>query len=157
MKSKRRAKAAPTTVQTAFWDTSAIVPLCCLQAQSGQARQTARVYARQVVWWVSLVECMSSFYRLAREGHLTIRETRQALERVEYLRGRWAEVQPTEEVRRQAERLLRTHRLRAADALQLSAALVWCANHPRGRTFVGADNNLAEAAESEGFLVIRLI
>jgi predicted nucleic acid-binding protein len=63
---------------------------------------------------------------------------------------------PTEEVRERAERLLRIHRLRAADALQLAAALVWCEDRPRGRALIGDDGNLSEAARGEGFTIIRL-
>ncbi len=155
MKTKRQRKA--TAPLTAFWDTSGILPLCCSQPQSARARQTSRIYARQVVWWVTSVEAVSSFNRLKREGHLTPSECRQALERFEHLRHRWNEIQPTEEVRHRAERLLSSHQLRAADALQLSAALLWCSNRPRGRVFIGAGGNLSDAAEGEGFTVIRLL
>lgn len=157
MKPKRQRKAAATIPLTAFWDTSGIVPLCCFQPQSARARQTSRIHARQVVWWVTSVEAVSAFNRLKREGHMTPSECRQALERLEHLRRRWNEIQPTEEVRHRAERLLTSHQLRAADALQLSAALVWCSNRPRGRVFIGADGNLSDAAEGEGFTVIRLL
>jgi len=57
-------------------------------------------------------------------------KSRQAFARLDYMRSRWNEVQPTEEVRERAERLLRIHKLRAADALQLAAALVWCDGAP---------------------------
>ncbi|MEK6406294.1 MAG: type II toxin-antitoxin system VapC family toxin [Acidobacteriota bacterium] len=157
MRTKRQRKAAAATPLTAFWDTSGIVPLCCYQPQSARARQTSRIHARQVVWWATAVEAVSSFNRLKREGHITPSECRQALERLEHLRHRWNEIQPTEEVRHRAERLLSSHQLRAADALQLSAALVWCGNRPRGRVFIGADGNLSNAAEGEGFTVIRLL
>ena len=73
------------------------------------------------------------------------------------MRNRWNEVQPTEEVRNRAERLLRIHKLRAADALQLAAALVWCGDRPAGRVLIGADGNLSEAAAAESFTVIRLL
>lgn len=157
MKAKRQRKAAATAPLTAFWDTSGIIPLCCFQPQSARARQTSRIYARQVVWWATSVETISSFNRLKRDGHITPSECRQALERFEHLRHLWNEVQPTEDVKHRAERLLTSHQLRAADALQLSAALVWCVDRPRGRVFIGADCNLADAAESEGFKVIRLL
>jgi uncharacterized protein len=155
MKSKQRPAAAPSL--TAFWDTSGIVPLCCFQNQTSQASQTARIYATQVTWWATAVEVVSSFNRLHRENNLTHESKQQALARLSYLRERWSEIQPTEEVRNTAERLLNVHKLRAADALQLSAALVWCKHHPRGRHFIGADGDLATAAESEGFTVIRLL
>ncbi|HXU39519.1 MAG TPA: type II toxin-antitoxin system VapC family toxin [Blastocatellia bacterium] len=157
MTTKRVRRIKPVAPLTAFWDTSGVVPLCCLQSQSAPARQTARVYARAVVWWATPVEAISSFNRLKREGHLTAKDYGQASARLDHLRRRWSEIQPTEEVRRRAERLLGAHKLRAADALQLSAALVWCSNHPRGRVFIGADGQLSDAAEGEGFTVIRLL
>ena len=154
MKSKGKRKPAPS--MTAFWDTSALVPLCCFQPQSVQARQVARTYSRQVVWWGTIIEVVSSLNRLTRDGTLSVDENRQAFARLDYLRSRWNEVQPTEEVRERAERLLRIHKLRAADALQLAAALVWCENRPRGRALIGDDGNLSEAAHAEGFAIIRL-
>ena len=154
MKTKSRGKPRPTL--TAFWDTSALVPLCCFQPQSAQARQAARTYSRQVVWWGTVIEAVSSLNRLTRDGTLNSKESKQSFARLDYLRDRWNEVQPTEEVRDRAERLLRVHRLRAADALQLAAALVWCRDRPQGRALIGADGNLSEAASAEGFSVIRL-
>jgi uncharacterized protein len=154
MTTKSSRKSRP---MTAFWDTSALVPLCCFQPQSAQARQAARTYSRQVVWWGTAIEAVSSLNQLTREGTLNPKESSQAFARLEYLRGRWNEVQPTDEVRDRAERLLRVHRLRAADALQLAAALVWCGDHPQGRTMIGADGHLSDAAGAEGFAVIRLL
>lgn len=144
------------SAMTAFWDTSALVPLCCFQPQSAQARQAARTYSRQVVWWGTVIEAVSSLNRLTRNGTLDVKENRQAFTRLDYLRSRWNEIQPTEEVRDRAERLLRIHKLRAADSLQLAAALVWCGDRPQGRSLIGADGNLSEAADAEGFTVIRL-
>lgn len=154
METKQKQK--PATTLTAFWDTSAVVPLCCFQAQTAQARQAARTYGRQVVWWGTVIEAITSFNRLGREGILNGKEVRQVFARLDYLRRRWNEVQPTEEVRDRAERLLGAHKLRAADALQLAAALVWCSDRPRGRHLIGADGNLSAAAEAEGLTVIRL-
>lgn len=155
METKRRTRSrAP---QTAFWDTSGIVPLCCYQQQTTQAHSTARTYARQVAWWATAVEAVSSFNRLHRERALTAQGRQQALIRLDYLRRRWHEVQPSDELRDEAERLLGSHHLRAADALQLAAALTWSGRNRRGRCFVGADGNLANAAEAEGFTVIRLL
>lgn len=154
MKIKSGGKSRATT--TAFWDTSALVPLCCFQPQSAHARQAARTYNRQVVWWGTVMEAVSSLNRLTREGALTAKESSQAFARLDYLRSRWNEVQPTEEVRDRAERLLRIHKLRAADALQLAAALVWCGDRPQGRALICADGNLSDAAGAEGFTVIHL-
>lgn len=45
--------------------------------------------------------------------------------------------------------------LRSADAFQLAAALVWCANRPRNRTFITMDDKLALAAEEAGFSLLH--
>lgn len=115
-----------------------------------------RTHSRQVVWWGTVIEAVSSLNRLTREGTLSVDENRQAFARLDYLRSRWNEIQPTEDVRQRAERLLRIHKLRAADALQLAAALMWCADRPRGRALIGDDGNLSEGARAEGFTIIRL-
>lgn len=43
--------------------------------------------------------------------------------------------------------------IRAADALHLSAALIWCNQKPRGRLFVCNDMRLGDAARQAGFTV----
>ena len=146
----------PQALRTAFWDTSGIVPLCCFQSQTSLAHRTARLYARQVTWWATAVEAVSAFNRLRREQALTVTGREQALARLDHLRRRWHEVQPTDVLRDQAERLLAIHTLRAADALQLAAALTWCGHKTRGRCFIGADGELTKAAETEGFTVVCL-
>jgi len=150
---RKRSKASSSS---AFWDTSAIVPLCCFQSQSSAAVRTARQYNQQIVWWITAVESVSAFHRLFREEALTVEGRQQAIQRLSYLRRFWSEIQPTEEVRDTAERLLAVHSLRAADALQLAAALIWCNRRPRGRHFVGSDSNLCVAAEKEGFTAIQV-
>lgn len=140
-----------SAVKTAFWDTSAVVPLCCYQSSSTKARQAARTFARQVVWWITPIEAISAFQRLIRENNISPQEAIQCQMRLSYLRDRWNEIQPREEIRNQAERLLRMHRLQAADSLQLAAALAWCNNRPRGQSFIVSDGVLAAAAQMEGF------
>jgi predicted nucleic acid-binding protein len=44
--------------------------------------------------------------------------------------------------------------LRAADAFQLAAAIIWADGEPEGRNFVSYDKRLRDAARSEGFTVI---
>ena len=63
----------------------------------------------------------------------------------------WSEIVAVEAVRRQAERLVSVHPLRAADALQLGAALVATDLEPAGLEFVTLDERFATAAEKEGF------
>lgn len=112
MKTDPKRQAASGSSQVAFWDTSAIVPLCCQQSVSGQARQAARVHARQVVWWGTSVEAISSFNRLIRQGHLSTQDSQQAFTRLNHLRQNWNEVQPSDDLRDLAERMLGKHKLR---------------------------------------------
>jgi uncharacterized protein len=62
-------------------------------------------------------------------------------------------VQPGDELSATALRLLATHALRAGDALQLAAALVWARGRPSGKAFVCLDQRLRTAASLEGFSV----
>jgi hypothetical protein len=52
--------------------------------------------------------------------------------------------------------LICQHPLRAADSLQLSAALIWCNHNPSGKTYICDDTKLIEVAEKEGFNVVRM-
>lgn len=156
MPASAKKKKIAVSFPAAFWDASAIVPLCCLQPHTQAARQARRLFPQFVIWWATSIECNSALRRLERAQELTVRETQQAFQELDRLRLRWTEVAPLEEVRSLAERLLGSHPLRAADSLQLAAALIWCNRHPRGKTFVGSDEKLLEAAEKEGFNVIRM-
>ena len=57
-------------------------------------------------------------------------------------------------VKEAACRLLRVHALRAADAMQLGAALAWADGSARGLVVHTLDRRLALAAEREGFAVV---
>lgn len=71
------------------------------------------------------------------------------------LSASWTEVPPTDDVRRLARRLVRVHPLRAADALQLAAAITAADGRPERLPFVTLDVRLADAASREGFKVIQ--
>jgi predicted nucleic acid-binding protein len=133
-----------------FWDSSALVPLILRQPRTAEARALLEEDDGLVVWWGSPVECASAIARLRREGQLTAAGERDARSLLEALRRSWFEVQPGDLVREQALRLLRVHTLRAADALQLAAALEWAGAPPDGE-FVTFDDRLREAAVREGF------
>ena len=64
------------------------------------------------------------------------------------------EIDPSEDLRLIAERVLAVHPLRVADALQLACALVWARQRPLGHDFVCFDRRLREAAEREGFTIL---
>jgi uncharacterized protein len=134
-----------------FWDSSAIIPLLVREPGSEKLENLLRLDPELVLWWATPVECASALARLSREAKLTGSGLRQAQALLEGLRGQAYEVQPVEEVRARAQRLLAVHRLRAADSLQLAAALVWCREHPQGVHFVCLDDRLNTAAGLEGF------
>jgi len=140
--------------ETAFWDSSAIVPLCCNQPTTQVVRQLARRHRRIVVWWATSVEALSALTRLLREGELNEVGFERAVDRLAALRRYWSEIQPTERVRSLAESVLKLYVLRASDALQLAAALVWCNEKPKRRPFICFDKQLAEAAKRAGFSVL---
>lgn len=68
----------------------------------------------------------------------------------------WTEIAPRDVVRSLAGELLDSYPLRAADSLQLAAALVWCRQRPTGRAFLSSDQRLLSAAAAVGFAVIAL-
>ena len=105
-----------------------------------------------VVWWSSPVECVSAFARLRRAGLLSTSDEELCLGLLRHLQSAWYEIVPVEQVRLQAQRILRLHPLRAADALQLAAATEWAGAPSSGR-MVTFDARLADAARLEGFEV----
>jgi len=105
-------------------------------------------------WWGSSVECVSAIARLERESALDGADVRDAMERLKEAAQLWAEVPPNPPVRDQAIRLLRLHRLRAGDALQLAAAIVASDFEPGTLEFVTLDARQAAAAEREGLRVV---
>jgi predicted nucleic acid-binding protein len=109
-----------------------------------------------LVWWMSEVECESAVSRLERDGELSEASAHQARERLDTLTAQWNEVQPVQSIRTTARRLLRTHRLRAADSLQLAAAMIASEGDPASIEIVVLDERLTEAARREGLTVLEL-
>jgi predicted nucleic acid-binding protein len=136
-----------------FWDSSALVPLVVRQADSGRLRALYRRDPVVAAWWGTRVECESALSRLAREGKLHRRSVLAARGRLDRFAATWHEIQPLDMLRETARRLLRTHDLRAADAVQLAAAWAACDGRPASLTIVCLDERLTAAAELEGFAV----
>ena len=101
------------------------------------------------------MECASALNRHQREDKLDFAGLEVALQKLAVLADGWVEIQATSVVQGRALRVLRVHPLRAADALQLAAALVAVNDAPQHFPLVCADARLAEAARKEGFLVLR--
>lgn len=138
-----------------FWDTSAVVPLL---AEEPATAAVVRAYGEgvAVVWWATVVECGSSIARLERDGRFTPAQAVTAFERLDALRASWVEVEPGDEVREAARRMLRVHPLRAAHALQLAAAWLASERRPPTLPFATLDERLRAAAQREGFPVVSV-
>jgi len=136
-----------------YWDTSALVPLVLEEASSEGCRDLLREDRSIAVWALTRTEMVSAVRRKQRYGELDRSAAAQALRRVRRLEASWTEVDALEPVRDRADRLLGVHGLRAADALQLAAALALCLERPTGWGFVTLDDRLAAAAAAEGFEV----
>ncbi len=143
------------TKTTAFWDASALVPLCIHEAASRNAQSHLRRFA-PVVWWGSLVEVHSAICRLLREREITDLDKQGAVARLELLSRGWREILPDDQVREAAIGLMDRYSLRAADSLQLAASLIWCGHRSSRRSFVCGDRRLSEVAGSVGFSVLEL-
>lgn len=137
-----------------FWDTSALVTLFVRQPQTSLAQAALSEDPETVLWWGSVVEYESALQRLVREAVLDVEEIATARESFSLLREGAVEVEPSEELRSRAVRLLADHPLRAADALQLAAALTWVGDRASGEGLVSFDDRLREAATGEGFKVL---
>ena len=136
-----------------FWDSSAVAPLLVRQESSPVAEGRVVEDADMALWTLTSVEVMSAFRRLVREQALEEDGARLAERRLDQLIRTCHVVIDVPAVKRLATRLLRFHRLRAFDALQLGAALLWAEGHPEGRRLHTLDARLRRAAEREGFLV----
>ncbi|MGB8261354.1 MAG: type II toxin-antitoxin system VapC family toxin [Terracidiphilus sp.] len=141
-------------MEEAFWDSSALVPLCVQQQSTPVVQALAGRYL-MVVWWSTPVEIRGAFARLVRMGQLTSNGPVGAQVELENFRSVWQEVPPSEELRAQAERLVDRFPLKAADAQQLAAALTWSFGRPRGRVFISGDAQLLDAARQLGFQAIE--
>jgi len=136
-----------------FWDSSALVPVIVPEGRSADLLRRLRSDRDPVIWWATPVECRSAVLRRKREGG-PAQVLDKALRRLDTVVLGVAIVGATDQVRVRAGRLLATHPLRAADALQLAAALIWSDGAPQGESFVCLDDRLRAAAEVEGFLAV---
>lgn len=136
-----------------FWDTSALVPVCAPQQHTRIAAGWIRADPALTLWTLTPVELTSALRRLARDGMLTPIEVAAAEAHADHRFRSAVVVGAVEEAKTLARSLLQAHPLRAADALQLAAALLWARGKPMRRVFHTFDVRLAEAARNEGFTV----
>jgi hypothetical protein len=137
-----------------FWDSSALVPLVVRQPASPEAERWIADDSAVVTWTLTPVEVLSALRRLVRDGVLADRAAHDVEALAKTLLQRCHVVSDVERVKPVAMRLLRVHALRAADALQLAAALVWSDGPPEAAVLHTFDQRLGGAAEREGFRVM---
>lgn len=114
------------------WDSSALVPLFIEEPGTEVVTALSNDDADVVAWWGTLVECVATFSRIGRQGQLSREAETSVRERFLGFAGVWLEVEPSHELRAGAMDLASLYPLRAADALQLSAARIWAGGRPAG-------------------------
>lgn len=133
-----------------YWDTSPIIAL--LVGEPTAARYRRFENQPIVTWWGTSLECNSAIARRQREGE-PAQIIAESYRRLEAMRSGWQVVHASESLHRTAVRLLKTHPLSGADALQLGAGLVATNFDPHSAHFLTEDTRLKQAAEKEGFVV----
>ena len=137
-----------------FWDSSALLPLIIQEETSAELIRLQNESSSLLIWTLTPIEVISALTRLERMGQISSEGLEKALEHWELLRAGLHVVKELEPVKQRAIRLLKTHPLRAADSLQLAAALVAFSDNPQGQNFVCLDGRLSQAAKKEGFKVL---
>ena len=138
-----------------FWDSSALVPLLVAEPLTRAIRELYLADHAVAVWWTTPVECASALARLERDGALEAKAATDCYRRLDALAPSWIEIEPVGEIRETARRLLRAYSLRTGDALQLAAAYLAAERRPPTLELVTLDDRLADAADREGFVVVR--
>lgn len=136
-----------------FWDSSALVPLCTNEPRSVLAGRLWKQFPQKFVWWETSVEICSALARLERENLITLQKRLNAEKRLGILEKVWTEIQPTKRIRELARTFPAQYKMKAADSLQLAAALVWCKEQTKGKEFISGDEKLIKVAEIVGFTV----
>jgi predicted nucleic acid-binding protein len=137
-----------------FWDSSALIPLLIREAESEQMRGLLAADTEIIVSVITSIEVQSALWRRRHHGELAADQHAIAESTFATLSASWSEIDDIFAARQLALDLIARHVLRAADALQLAAALIACAADPATLSFVTLDRNLALAARAEGFTAL---
>ncbi len=136
-----------------FWDSSGLVPLCTSEARSILAGRLWKQFSEKFVWWETSVEIYSALARLERENKISAQKRLKAEQRLEILEKVWTEIQLEPRIKELARTFPANHGLKAANSLQLAAALVRCREIPKNKDFVSGDAKLLKVAEDVGFTI----
>lgn len=141
-----------------FFDSSALVKRYVQERGTDLVLQIADRADWLVVSHLTVIEVTSAVVRRRRSGGLTAEELDSLLSALDVeVHEVFGVVGIFGDVVSRATDLVRTHSLRAADAVQLACALKAAAFLPKAENllFVSADAELNSAAEKEGFEVIN--
>jgi predicted nucleic acid-binding protein len=97
------------------------------------------------------VEIAAALARLGRMKQVTATGLLKARQAAVRLADQWAVIRANDSIRARAIDVVARYDLRAADSLQLAAALDWCEDQPQGRVFLSADHKLRQTALALGF------
>ncbi|MBX9742798.1 MAG: type II toxin-antitoxin system VapC family toxin [Chthoniobacterales bacterium] len=137
-----------------FWDSSALLPLLVKEATSASMQNCFEEDDEIAIWWGIETECLSALARREREGMLTAAQQSEAEKRLKEILETAIEINPFSEIKKIARRLLRMHPLRAADSLQLAAAIFLAGENVSELTMVTLDDRLRLCAQREGLATI---
>jgi predicted nucleic acid-binding protein len=137
-----------------FWDASALVPTFLEEPATAEVQRWQSADPGVVIWMMTRVEVISAIARRKREQPERTVLWQRAIRDFQEAAPTWTEIFDAEAARFHAERIVVDYPLRAADALQLGAALVAADGDPQSLELVTLDRRLAEAARREGFPVL---
>jgi predicted nucleic acid-binding protein len=137
-----------------FWDASALVPTFVEESSTPEVQSWQAADPLITIWIMTRVEVISAIARKKREQPDLVAPWTRAIRDVNEMASRWTEISDAVATRLHAERIVMGHPLRAADALQLGAALVAADGEPQSLELVTLDRRLADAARREGFPVL---
>lgn len=131
-----------------------MIPLIYTEESTSEILKIKRKFPDMVIWWGTRLECISAVERNFYEGKFSPELRAEITHRLTVLVNDAVEIQPVAIVCDRAERLIAVHHLKAADALQLAAALLATGERTKTNHFVCLDKRLSFAAANEGFMVL---
>lgn len=140
-----------------FWDTSAIVPLLMDEPESETMRALLLEDQAILASFITPIEITSAIWRRLHKRELDLRSRADAESQFAHVSENWFAVREYQRIIDAALDVLARRRLRAADAIQLASAIVSVEigeQKPSSLPFVTLDDDLAAAADQEGFPVL---
>jgi predicted nucleic acid-binding protein len=133
-----------------------LVPTFLEEVATREVRSWQAADPRITIWMMTRVEVLSSIARRKRERPELSAVWNRAARNVHEASSTWIQISDAVAARSHAERIILDHPLRAADALQLGAAIVAADGDPSSLELVTLDRRLAQAAQREGFPILGL-